>query len=68
MDRDMEVCRLSARLGPLRRSGLGLWAWPAAAGTAGPAAGSDYWDEVFTPDGLDGHAALDDQSAFSATG
>ena len=25
---------------------------------------SDYWDEVFTPDGLDGHAALDDQSAF----
>ncbi|MBX6385412.1 MAG: AAA family ATPase [Microbispora sp.] len=27
---------------------------------------SDYWDEVFTPDGLDGHAALDDQSAFIA--
>jgi hypothetical protein len=25
---------------------------------------SDYWDEVFTPDGLEGHAALDDQSAF----
>ena len=26
---------------------------------------SDYWDEVFTPDGLVGHAAsLDDQSAF----
>ena len=24
---------------------------------------SDYWDEVFTPDGLEGHAALDDQSA-----
>jgi len=28
---------------------------------------SDYWDEVFTPDGLAGHAALDDQSAFIAT-
>ncbi|WP_327111823.1 AAA family ATPase [Streptomyces sp. NBC_01341] len=27
---------------------------------------SDYWDEVFTPDGLSGHAALDDQSAFIA--
>jgi DNA helicase IV len=27
----------------------------------------DYWDEVFTPDGLDGHAALDDQSAFIAS-
>lgn len=27
---------------------------------------SDYWDEVFTPDGLEGHAALDDQSAFLA--
>ncbi|GAA2426372.1 RNA polymerase recycling motor ATPase HelR [Streptomyces macrosporus] len=26
----------------------------------------DYWDEVFTPDGLAGHAALDDQSAFIA--
>jgi DNA helicase IV len=25
---------------------------------------SDYWDEVFAPGGLDGHAALDDQSAF----
>jgi DNA helicase IV len=26
---------------------------------------SDYWDEVFTPDGFEGHAAaLDDQSAF----
>jgi hypothetical protein len=25
---------------------------------------TDYWDEVFTPDGLEGHAALDDQSAF----
>ena len=28
---------------------------------------SDYWDEVFTSEGLDGHAALDDQSAFIAT-
>jgi len=29
---------------------------------------TDYWDEVFTPDGLDGHAAaLDDQSAFVAS-
>src|SRR3954463_4154139 len=25
---------------------------------------TDYWDEVFTADGLEGHAALDDQSAF----
>lgn len=28
---------------------------------------TDYWDEVFTPDGLDHHAALDDQSAFIAS-
>lgn len=28
---------------------------------------TDYWDEVLTPDGLDGHAALDDQSAFVAS-
>ncbi|MEU2636593.1 RNA polymerase recycling motor ATPase HelR [Micromonospora fulviviridis] len=27
----------------------------------------DYWDEVFTPGGLEGHAALDDQSAFIAS-
>ncbi|MFD0372187.1 RNA polymerase recycling motor ATPase HelR [Streptomyces sp. NPDC127114] len=27
----------------------------------------DYWDEVFTADGLEGHAALDDQSAFVAS-
>jgi hypothetical protein len=27
----------------------------------------DYWDEVFTPEGLEGHAALDDQSAFIAS-
>jgi DNA helicase IV len=29
---------------------------------------SDYWDEVFTPDGFEGHhASLDDQSAFVAS-
>jgi hypothetical protein len=28
---------------------------------------TDYWDEVFTPDGFDGQAALDDQSAFIAS-
>ncbi|MGH3331044.1 MAG: RNA polymerase recycling motor ATPase HelR [Nocardioidaceae bacterium] len=28
---------------------------------------SDYWEEVFTSDGLDEHAALDDQSAFIAS-
>ncbi|MFD8693212.1 RNA polymerase recycling motor ATPase HelR [Kitasatospora purpeofusca] len=28
---------------------------------------TDYWDEVFVAEGLDGHAALDDQSAFIAT-
>jgi hypothetical protein len=29
---------------------------------------TDYWDEVFTPEGFDGHAAaLDDQSAFIAS-
>ena len=28
---------------------------------------SDYWDEVFTPEGLEGNAALDDQSAFIAS-
>ncbi|MEW2497602.1 RNA polymerase recycling motor ATPase HelR [Streptomyces nodosus] len=27
---------------------------------------SDYWDEVFTAEGLERHAALDDQSAFIA--
>ena len=27
----------------------------------------DYWDEVFTAEGLAGHAALDDQSAFIAS-
>jgi hypothetical protein len=28
---------------------------------------SDYWDEVFAAEGLEGHAALDDQSAFIAS-
>ncbi|MGI5262116.1 RNA polymerase recycling motor ATPase HelR [Streptomyces angustmyceticus] len=28
---------------------------------------SDYWDEVFTADGREGHAALDDHSAFIAS-
>jgi DNA helicase IV len=28
---------------------------------------SDYWDEVFTSKGLEGNAALDDQSAFIAS-
>ncbi|MGC5561426.1 RNA polymerase recycling motor ATPase HelR [Streptomyces sp. FR-108] len=28
---------------------------------------SDYWDEVFTADGLEGRAALDDHSAFVAS-
>ena len=28
---------------------------------------NDYWDEVFTTDGFEGHAALDDQSAFIAS-
>jgi hypothetical protein len=28
---------------------------------------SDYWDEVFSADGLEGRAALDDQSAFIAS-
>ncbi len=28
---------------------------------------SDYWDEVFTADGFEGHAALDEQSAFIAS-
>jgi hypothetical protein len=28
---------------------------------------SDYWDEVFTDEGFEGHAALDDQSAFIAS-
>ncbi|MFJ1864795.1 RNA polymerase recycling motor ATPase HelR [Streptomyces sp. NPDC088097] len=116
MDRDVEIHRLTARLGTLRRFGLDLclgrvvgadgagpvyigrlgltdssgrrllldWRSPAAepffAATHAHPAGlvsrrryrwtrgriSDYWDEVFTADGLEGHAALDDQSAFIA--
>ncbi|HMH92605.1 MAG TPA: RNA polymerase recycling motor ATPase HelR [Streptosporangiaceae bacterium] len=117
MDRDLEIHRLTARLGVLRRFGLDLclgrivsaddsepgyvgrlgltdkagrrllldWRSPAAepffgathASPMGLASRrryrwtrgrvSDYWDEVFTADGLDGHAALDDQSAFIAS-
>lgn len=37
------------------------------AGPGGAARVTDYWDEVFTPDGLEGRAALDDQSAFVAS-
>ncbi|MEV7729728.1 RNA polymerase recycling motor ATPase HelR [Streptomyces sp. NPDC087917] len=116
MDRDVEIHRLTARLGTLRRFGLDLclgrvvgadgagpvyigrlgltdssgrrllldWRSPAAepffAATHAHPAGlvsrrryrwtrgriSDYWDEVFTAEGLEGHAALDDQSAFIA--
>ncbi|MGH8890858.1 MAG: RNA polymerase recycling motor ATPase HelR [Acidothermaceae bacterium] len=28
---------------------------------------SDFWDDVFNPDSLEGHVALDDQSAFIAS-
>lgn len=28
---------------------------------------TDYWDEVFSTDGMEGHAALDEQSAFIAS-
>ena len=117
MDRDLEIHRLTARLGMLRRFGLDLclgrmvsaadgepvyvgrlgltdnagrrllvdWRSPSAepffAATHAKPMGlisrrryrwtggriSDYWDEVFTPDGLEGNAALDDQSAFIAS-
>jgi hypothetical protein len=117
LERDLEVHRLTARLGLLRRYGLDLclgrmvdadsgepvyvgrlgltdsagnrllvdWRSPAAepffgathANPMGLASRrryrwtrgriSDYWDEVFTQDGLEGHAALDDQSAFIAS-
>ncbi|MGJ9421599.1 RNA polymerase recycling motor ATPase HelR [Aeromicrobium sp. CF3.5] len=39
--------------------------WAARRGTETQV--SDYWDEVFTPGGLDGRASLDDQSAFIAS-
>ena len=117
MDRDLEVHRLTARLGTLQRFSLDLclgrivgeddqepvyigrlgltdragrqllvdWRSPAAepffgathANPMGLASRrryrwtrgriSDYWDEVFTPGGLEGHVALDDQSAFIAS-
>ena len=117
MDRDLEIHRLTGRLGLLRRFGLDLclgrmvsaedrepvyvgrlgltdsagrrlladWRSPSAepffAATHANPMGlisrrryrwtggriTDYWDEVFTPDGLEGNAALDDQSAFIAS-
>lgn len=36
-------------------------------GPGGAARVTDYWDEVFTADGLENRAALDDQSAFVAS-
>ena len=39
--------------------------WTRSAG--GDSRISDYWDEVFTPEGLESNAALDDQSAFIAS-
>jgi hypothetical protein len=38
-----------------------------SSGSANGARVSDYWDEVFTPDGLKDTASLDDQSAFIAS-
>ena len=117
LDRDLEIHRLTARLGTLRRFGLDLclghmvgtddaepmyvgrlglkdgegrpllvdWRSPAAEPFFGATHGNpmglarrrryrwtagritDSWDEVFSPDGLDRHAALDDQSAFIAS-
>ncbi len=117
MDRDLEIHRLSGRLGVLRRFGADLclgrmvavgdarpvyigrigladasgdpvvidWRAPAAepffAATHGDPMGLvsrrryrwsrgrvvDFWDEVFALDGLEGRAALDDQSAFIAS-
>jgi hypothetical protein len=117
LERDLEIHRLTARLGVLRRFGLDMclgrivpktdgepvyigrfglkdadgqqllvdWRSPAAepffgatyANPMGLASRrryrwtrgrvSDYWDEVFTPEGLEGNAALEDQSAFIAS-
>ena len=44
------------------------WGWRAVAATAGPAGGSPTTGtRCSPPDGLEGHAALDDQSAFIAS-
>ncbi|WP_243232817.1 RNA polymerase recycling motor ATPase HelR [Microbacterium sp. CIAB417] len=116
VERDLEIHRLNARLGMLRRYGVDLclgkmtpdsgepvyigrtgltdaegeallvdWRTPAAepffAASHGAPMGlvsrrryrwtgrriTDYWDEVFTADGLRNRAALDDQSAFIAS-
>ncbi|CAM5542816.1 AAA family ATPase [Streptomyces tanashiensis] len=51
-----------------RRRTPGRWVWRAAAGYRWSGGRiTDYWDEVFTAEGLEGHAALDDQSAFIAS-
>ena len=116
VERDLEIHRLNARLGLLRRYGIDLclgrmvpeqgrpvyigrvgltdadgepllidWRAPASepffAASHGDPMGlasrrryrwtgrriSDYWDEVFSTDGLENRAALDDQSAFIAS-
>jgi hypothetical protein len=117
LERDLEIHRLTTRLGVLRRFGLDLclgrivgddgsepsyigrlglgdaqgrrllvdWRSPAAEPFFGATHANpmglasrrryrwggrrilDYWDEVFTPDGLATNAALDDQSAFIAS-
>jgi hypothetical protein len=36
-------------------------------GSGAAACVTDFWDEVFTPEGLEGNPALDDQSAFIAS-
>ena len=69
--RAVGCCSTGAHPRPSRSSGRPTptrWAWRAAAGTAGPAAGSaTTGTRCSPPDGLDGHAALDDQSAFIAS-
>ncbi|GAB4069440.1 AAA family ATPase [Angustibacter speluncae] len=50
---------------PMGLSSRRRYRWDA--GPGGAARVTDYWDEVFTPDGLEGRAALDDQSAFVAS-